>query len=121
MVEEIKDIFLKKRIPEYLNRTLISLIPKIKGPESLSNYQPISLCNTVYKLVTKIIVGRLRPHLDKLISPLQTAFISGWKGTDNAIIIQELIHSISNSKGTEGFMAIKIDLEMANDKLEWGL
>ena len=38
VVEEIKDIFLKKRIQEYLNRTLISLIPKIKGLESLSNY-----------------------------------------------------------------------------------
>lgn len=39
---------------------------------------------------------------------------------NNAIIMQELIHSISNSKGKEGYMAIKIDLEKAYDKLKWG-
>ena len=87
VVEEIKDIFLKKKIPEYLNQTLITLIPKIKGPESLGNYRPISLCNTVYKLVTKIIIARFRPHLNKLISPCQAAFIPSRKGTDNAIIV----------------------------------
>ena len=72
----------------------------------------------MYKIVTKIIVGRLRVYLEKLISPLQTAFVLGRKGVDNAIIVQELIHSISKSKWKEGFMAIKIDLEKAYDKLE---
>ena len=86
MVEEIKDIFLKKRILEYFNRTLIALNPKIKGLESLGNYRPISLCNTMYKLVMKIIVARLRPYLDKVISLLQTAFFPSRKGTDNTII-----------------------------------
>ena len=74
----------------------------------------------MYKIVTKIIVAQLRIHLEKLISPLQTAFVLGRKGVDNAIIVQELIHSISKSKGKEDFMAIKIDLEKAYDKLEWG-
>ena len=95
------------------------LIPKIQGLETLGNYRPISLCNTIYKIVTKIIVARLRPHLEKLVSPLQPAFVPGRKGIDNAIIVQELIHSISRKKGVVGYMAIKIDLEKAYDKLEW--
>ena len=95
------------------------LFQKIQGPETLGNYRPISLCNTVYKIVTKIIVARLRPHLEKLVSPLQSAFVPGRKGVDNAIIVQELIHSISRKKGAVGYMAIKIDLEKAYDKLEW--
>ena len=70
-------------------------------------------------MVTKIIVARLRPHLGKLISPLQTTFVSGRKGIDNAIIVQELIHFITRKKGKVGYMAIKIDLEKAYDKLEW--
>ena len=41
------------------------------------------------------------------------------KGIDNAIIVQELIHSISRKKGAVGYMAIKLDLEKAYDKLEW--
>lgn len=88
-------------------------------PETLGNYRPISLCNTVYKLVTKIIVARLRPHLDKLVSPMQSAFIPGRKGVDNAIVVQELIHTISSKKGRVGFLAIKVDLEKAYDKIEW--
>ena len=46
------------------------LIPKIQGPKMLGNYRPISLCNAIYKIVTKIVVARLRSYLDKLISPL---------------------------------------------------
>ena len=85
----------------------------------MGNYKPISLCNIVYKIVTKVIVARLRPYLDKLISPLQVAFVPGRKGIDNAIIAQEVIHSINKKKGKVGYMALKIDLEKVYDKLEW--
>lgn len=87
---------------EYLNKTLITLIPKCKSLESLNNYRPISLCNTVYKLVTKIIVGRIRHMLPSLVSPLQTAFVLGRKGVDNSVIVQELVHSMSKRRGKMG-------------------
>ena len=87
MVKEIKEIFSKKKIPKYLNKTLIALIPKIQGPETLGNYRPISLCNTIYKVISKIIIAQIRPFLDKLVSPLQTTFVLGRKGIDNAIIV----------------------------------
>ena len=85
MIDEVKQIFKSGKMPEHLNITLIALIPKIQGPETLCNYRPISLCNTVYKMVTKIIVARLRPFLDKFISPLQAAFVPGRKGINNVI------------------------------------
>ncbi|XP_075633967.1 uncharacterized protein LOC142606517 [Castanea sativa] len=78
-------------MPKYLNRTHIALIQKIQGLETLGNYRPISLCNTV--------VARLRPLLDKLISPLQAAFVLGRKGVDNVIIVQEIIHTLGKKKG----------------------
>ena len=117
--QEVRQTFATKKMPKYLNKTHLVLIPKIQGPETLGNYHPISLCNTTYKLVSKIIVNRIRPVLGDLISLVQTAFVSGRRGTDNAIIFQELIHSISKAKGKEGYMAIKIDLEKAYDKFEW--
>ena len=95
------------------------LILKMAGPESLGNYRPISLCNIVYKIVTKILVARIRPFLDKLVSPLQSAFVLGRRSVDNAIVVQEIIHTISNKKGRVGYMAIKVDLEKAYDKIEW--
>lgn len=69
--------------------------------------------------MTKTIVAKLRPHLDKLISPLQIAFVPGRKGIDNAIIVQEIIHTLSKKRGKVGYMALKIDLEKAYDNLEW--
>ena len=67
---EVKGIFDKGCVPSYLNEALISLIPKCQNPEALSNYRPISLCNLVYKIVTKILVARIRLLLNKLISPV---------------------------------------------------
>ena len=119
VVKEIQKIFKEKIVPEVLNRTHIALIPKVQGPELLNNYRPISLCNSVYKIITKVIVARLTPHLDQVVNLLQTTFVPNRRGTNNAIIVQELIHTISKAKGKEWYMAIKIDLEKAYEKLEW--
>ena len=116
---EVNQIFCFGKIPKYLNRTLITLISKCNSLESLNNFWPIGLCNTVYKVITKLLVARIQLVLDYLISSLQTAFVPKRKGVDNAIIVQELIHSMSKKKGKEGLMAIKIDLEKAYDRLEW--
>ena len=67
----------------------------------------------------KIIVARLGPYLEKFISPLQTAFVLGRKGIDNAIIVHEIVHTLRKKKEKVGYMAIKVDLEKAYDKLEW--
>ena len=80
IVEEVKKIFGERKILKYLNITQIALIPKIQGSETLRNYRPINLCNIMYKVITKIIVARLRPFLGKLISPLQTTFVPERKG-----------------------------------------
>jgi hypothetical protein len=72
----------------------------------------------VYKIVTKIIVSRLRPILGNLVSPFQVAFVLGRRGIDNVIITQELIHSIQRKKGRIGQFILKLDLEKAYDRLE---
>lgn len=41
------------------------------------------------------------------------------KGNDNVIIAQKIIHSLGQKKGRVGYMALKIDLEKAYDKIEW--
>lgn len=119
VIEEVKRAFIERKVPSNLNKTHIALIPTIQGPKTLGNYKPISLCNIVYKIVTKVIIARLRPHLDKLISPLQAAFVLSRKGIDNAIIAQEAIHSINKRRGKVGYVVLKIGLEKEYDKLEW--
>ena len=118
---EIRQIFARGVVPSYLNEPLISLIPKCQNPESLSNYRPINLCNSIYKIVSKIIVGHIRPHLSKLISPVQMAFIPSHRGTDNVLIAQELFYALDRKKGKIGYMVVKLDLEKAYDCLEWSI
>ena len=117
--KEVKAIFKDGLVLDYLNDMLVTLIPKCKTPKSLNNYRPISLCNSVYKIVSKNLVERIRPYLNKLVSPIQSAFMPERKGLDNVLVAQELFYALDGKKGKEGYMAIKVDLEKAYDRLEW--
>lgn len=64
-------------IPVEWNQTVMSLIPKVKTPESVSELRPISLCNVLYKIVAKILANRLKEILPNIISPTQSAFVPG--------------------------------------------
>jgi len=99
--------------------TLIVLISKESNPQRLKNFRPISLCNVIFKVITKVLVSRLRPFLVDLISPLQSSFIPGRGTIDNAILAQEVVHFIHHSRAKKGSIAFKIDLEKAYDRLNW--
>lgn len=51
------------------NRTLITLVPKKTCPEEVGDYRPISLCDVIYKVGSKVMVNQMRPLLEKLITP----------------------------------------------------
>ncbi|CAL9005576.1 unnamed protein product [Prunus brigantina] len=83
----------------------------------MSQLRPISLCNTLYKVVSKILVARLRPLMSKLVSPTQVSFVPGRHITDNIVVDQEMLHKFKVSKGKNEFVAWKIDLSKAYDRL----
>ena len=70
-------------------------------------------------MITKILVNRIRPFLDDLISPNQNSFIPGRGSEVNFIIASEIIHSMNKKKGKKGLFPLKLDLEKAYDRLEW--
>ena len=61
-------------IPYDLNHTLVMLIPKVKCPELISEFRPVSLCNVIYKLVSKVLANRLKKLLPLLVLENQSAF-----------------------------------------------
>lgn len=115
----IMDIFKEPAKVKEINETLITLIPKIDPVVSIRNFRPISLYNVSYKIVTKILAQRLRGLMSSLVNPCQSSFIPNCQGRDNIIIAQELFHSMRCKKGKKGWMAIKLDLQKAYDRLSW--
>ncbi|KAE8674092.1 hypothetical protein F3Y22_tig00111769pilonHSYRG00381 [Hibiscus syriacus] len=108
-----------KMVKKVLNRTVLVLIPKSDAPETFVDFRPISLCTVMYKLITNIIVRRLKHVMPFLIMSNQKSFISGRSITENIVINQEIVHSMHHNKTKQGWIAIKVDLEKAFDRLQW--
>lgn len=105
-----------------LNRTHITLAPKIPILETLDQFRPISLCNFAYKTISKVMVNRLKPWLSKLIAREQSAFVSGRLIQNNIMIVQEVLHQLRAKNRRKKFPAVlKLDMKEAYDKVEWDL
>lgn len=103
------------------NHTHIALIPKGGSIATVHNYRPISLCNVFYKTISKLLATRLKHFLPKLISLFQIAFVSNKNISENFIITHEIKHFLKTLRGKEQYVAIKIDMEKAFDRVEWPL
>jgi hypothetical protein len=63
----VKKFFSDGIMPPGINDTTIVLIPKGDNPEELKDFRPISLCNVIYKVISKCLVNRLSLLLGEII------------------------------------------------------
>ena len=103
-----------------INQTYITLIPKVKSLTRVIEFCPISLCNVLYKILSKVLANRLKPILTHIISETQSAFVPGRLVTDNVLVAFETLHHMHSTKiGRGGAMALKLDMSKAYDHVEW--
>lgn len=103
-----------------VNKTTVCLIPKVKQPRIMTELRPISLCNVLVRVLSKVLANRLKPCLRSLISDKQGAFVDGRLLNDNALIAFEVNHCMKRrTQGKSGVAGVKIDISKAYDRLEW--
>ncbi|XP_074313863.1 uncharacterized protein LOC141649061 [Silene latifolia] len=102
------------------NNTHIVLIPKIDHPELITHYRPISLCNVIYRIVSKCLANRLKLVIPSVISDSQQAFVLGRLMSDGCLVAHEVLHYINKTrKGTNCYAALKLDMSKAFDRVSW--
>lgn len=102
-----------------INETYMCLILKVKHPQKITEFRPISLCNMFYKIISKVLASRLKRTLSKVINESQSAFVPGRLITNNDLVTFQTMHCINQRKnGKERIMAIKLDMSKAYDRVE---
>ncbi|XP_056697705.1 uncharacterized protein [Spinacia oleracea] len=119
VIAAVLDVLQSGKLLKELNHTVITLIPKTKCPKNVSEYRPISCCNTLYKCVTKVLCGRMRQILPDLIQENQGGFVHGRYIVHNIMVIQDLVKQYGR-KSVKPSCLMKIDLQKAYDTVDWG-
>jgi len=114
----VHDFFVSRKLLKQINHSIIALIPKSANVTSTADFRPISYCNMVYKVISKILSARLVIALAYIISPLQNAFLGDRVMANNIHIIQELLW-LYERKHVSPRCLMKVDLKKAFDSVQW--
>lgn len=108
-------------LDERLNETEIILLTKLKDDQLVEEFRPISLCNVTMKIITKVLANRLKVCLHEVISESQSAFVKGRRISDNIFVAHKVTHYLRHMQNRQaGFLSIKVDMNKAFDRVEWG-
>ncbi|KAI0496707.1 hypothetical protein KFK09_023031 [Dendrobium nobile] len=112
----IKGFFHNAYIPRTIKATAITLIPKSTNAESIGDFRPIALCNTLYKIIAKLLAERMKPIMPKIIKENQAGFIKKRISTDNVILDNEILQ-FSRKSSNIRLMCVKYDIKKAFDSV----
>jgi hypothetical protein len=113
----VEDTRIKGKIAGGINSTFLVLIPKDSSPTSFDDFRPISLCNLIYKIISKVISNRIKPILGRSLSAEQLGFLKGRRIHDAIGAAHECLHSIKQKKLKA--LIMKLDLKKAFDCVDW--
>ena len=100
-----------------INSTFLTLILKCEKPNIFAYFHPISLCNLIYKLISKFISNGLKPFLSKVLTIGQFGFLKNRQILELVGIPQEILHTIKIQKLEA--MVLKLDLIKDFDRVNW--
>lgn len=105
------------KLTEGCTSSFLALIPKSKNPQSLYEYRPICLVESLYKILAKLLAGRMRRVIGKLVSPNQTAFVPDRNIADGVLIVNEVLDLAKRER--RHCVAFKVDFEKSYNRVSW--
>ena len=117
-IQAIKEFFFSRRMLPKFNATSICLIPKITGANSLGQFRPISLCSTVYKVISRLLKKRIQGIIPETVQLNQVGFVKGRLLCENVLLASELVSGFHKPALVERG-CLKIDLSKAYDSVHW--
>ncbi|GLU23278.1 hypothetical protein SLE2022_393000 [Rubroshorea leprosula] len=117
VVEFVQEFSRNRKLVRGLNSSFIVLIPKKSNPVDLKDYRPISLINSLYKIISKVLANKIKKVLPKVISGTQSTFLGGRQITDGVLILNEVVEEIKRKKVSS--FIFKVDFEKAYDCVNW--
>lgn len=119
MIEGVNEFFTSGCLLQQWNSTIISLVPKKPNATMISDFRPIFCCNSVYKVISKLLAKRLKVVLPQIISNVQSTFIPGRLLAENVLLAIELVQSY-NWKSITKRCILKVDVKKSFDTINWG-
>ncbi|XP_020972640.1 uncharacterized protein LOC107627573 [Arachis ipaensis] len=113
----VLDFFRSSRLPSDSNITWVALAPKYAGAKEIKDLRPISMVVCVYKVISKVMVRRMRTVMPGLVGETQSAFVKGRKIHDGALIACETVQWLKTRKKKAAI--IKLDFQKAYDRVKW--
>lgn len=117
-LDAINRFFVSGFLPSSANSTILTLVPKKPGASAITDYRPISCCNTTYKAISKILVKKLKLILNEVDLPNQTAFVKGRLLIENTLLASEIVQGYHREGGPIR-ITIKVDIAKAFDTIRW--
>ena len=77
VLEIVEESIITRGVLKAFNATFITLVPKEVGADRTEKFKPISMCNVIYNIISKVLSNCLKPLLPSLISPEQSRFMEG--------------------------------------------
>nr|QIA97950.1 hypothetical protein AP_R.00g000460-v1.0.a3 [Amaranthus palmeri] len=117
-INAIKGFFRSNYLFAPYNCTAVTLIPKTSNANRVGDFRPIACCTVIYKVISRVLAGRLQMVMGSIIDQAQSGFIPGRQMADNILLAAELIKGY-NRKNNSPRCMIKMDLRKAYDSISW--
>ncbi|XP_058756614.1 uncharacterized protein LOC131629831 [Vicia villosa] len=113
----IRDFHEKARLTKACTSSFITLIPKVPNPQFLSEYRPICLVGSLYKILSKLLAMRLKSVIGNLFFIKQSTFIKCRNILDGILTVNKILDLAKREK--RSCLVSKVDYDKAYDSVSW--